>query len=505
MKLAQIFKQIKGDFSIKFNSEKLPEIEVELPEIDSRKIIKNSVFFALNGKATNGINFVESAIEKGASVIVANEIPQIFTQNSAKTSDVILILSKNPFTLLVEFLQIFYPNLPQNIYAVTGTNGKTSVAEFVRQMLEFIGKKSAAIGTLGVLSIHDIKGLESSSLTTPDIISLYKNLAVLKENNIDDVVFEASSIALEQQRMAGVKIAVGAFTNFTQDHLDYHNSMEEYLRCKTLLFSHFLENGVAVLNADIAEFETLKKVNLEHKNSVIDYGFKAQILQIVKIEKFDLNQRIFLKYKEEIFTFEMSQNADFQALNALCALGCILAKNDLSNEELKKLLANFIKLKPALGRMQQVATLPNKAQIFIDFAHTPDAVENVLREARKISKGRLIILFGCGGNRDKSKRPLMGKIASDLADLVIISDDNPRTENALAIRGEILAACNRDKTVEIEGRKAAIIKALAMLQENDILILAGKGHEKYQIIGEEKTHFDEEEIVKLNLAALNLG
>lgn len=500
MQLAQIFQQIKGNFTVSFNSEKLSEIEVESVEIDSRKIVKNSVFFALPGKAANGINFVESAIEKGASVIVANEIPPIFSQNSPKTSNVILILSKNPFDLLVEFLQIFYPKLPQNIYAITGTNGKTSTAEFARQMLEFIGKKSAAIGTLGVLSNHDIAGLEASSLTTPDIVSLYKNLAVLKENQIDDVVFEASSIALEQQRMAGVKIAVGAFTNFTQDHLDYHNSMEEYLRCKTLLFSHFLQNGVAVLNADIAEFETLKKVNLQQKNRIIDYGFKAQVLQIIKIEKQDLNQKITFKYKEELLSFEMSQTSEFQAFNAVCALGCILAKNDLSAFELKKLLANSPKLKSAAGRMQQVT-----GQVFIDFAHTPDALENVLREARKITKGRLIILFGCGGNRDKAKRPLMGKIASDLADLVIVSDDNPRKENAATIRAEILAACDMKKTTEVEGRKAAIIKALAMLQKNDILILAGKGHEKYQIIGEEKLHFDEEEIVKLNLAALNLG
>lgn len=490
MQLAQIFQQIKGDFTIGFNSEKLSEIDVKSAEIDSRKIVKNSVFFALAGKVANGINFVESAIEKGASVIVANEIPQIFKENSSKTSDVILILSKNPFDLLVEFLQIFYPKLPQNIYAITGTNGKTSTAEFTRQMLEFLGKKSAAIGTLGVLSSHDIQGLESSSLTTPDIVSLYKNLAVLKENQIDDVVFEASSIALEQQRMAGVKIAVGAFTNFTQDHLDYHASMNEYLRCKTLLFSHFLQNGVAVLNADIAEFAALKKINLEQKNQVLDYGFKAQVLQIIKIEKVDLNQKVSFKYQEEIFTFEISQSSDFQAFNALCALGSVLAKNDLSAEELKKLLLNFPKLKSAPGRMQQVTP-----QVFIDFAHTPDALENVLREARKITKGRLIILFGCGGDRDKSKRPLMGKIASDLADLAIVTDDNPRKENAKLIRAEILAACNRDKTIEIDSRKAAIIKALAMLEKNDILILAGKGHEKYQITGEEKLHFDEEEIV----------
>ncbi len=312
------------------------------------------------------------------------------------------------------------------------------------------------------------------------------------------MVFEASSIALEQQRMAGIKIAVGAFTNFTQDHLDYHGSMNEYLRCKTLLFSHFLQEGVAVLNADIAEFEGLKKINLQHKNSVIDYGFKAQNLQIVKIEKLDLNQKIFLKYKEELLSFEMSQNADFQALNAVCALGCVLAKNDLTALELKKLLTNFIKLKPALGRMQQVAVLPNQAQIFIDFAHSPDALENVLHEARKITKGRLIVLFGCGGDRDKSKRPIMGKIASNLADLIIITDDNPRSENAATIRAEIFAACDGKKTIEVEGRKAAINKALTMLQQSDILILAGKGHEKYQIIGQEKMHFDEEEIV-LNL------
>ena len=495
MKLSQILKQVKTKFIISFNLEKLSEVEIENIEIDSRKINKNSAFFALKGINNDAIKFVEDALDSGANLIISSKIPKIFKNDSAKIQNVILILCDDIFALLVEFLQIFYHNLPQNIYAITGTNGKTSSANYIKQILKFLEKKSASIGTLGVVCDLDIPSLQDSCLTTPDIVSLYKNLAILKSFGIDDVALEVSSIALEQKRIAGLKIKVAAFTNFTQDHLDYHQTMEEYFRCKSLLFSQFLKDGIAVLNADISQFSQLKNICQKQNHKIIEYGFKAKDLQLCRVDNFDLNQAVFFNYQQNQYRFEIAKTFEFQIFNMLCALACLLACYNLSKADLENILTSFSKLEMSIGRMQKVAILPNAAQIFIDFAHSPDALENVLKQARKMAKNNLIILFGCGGNRDRKKRPIMGEIACKFADLVIVTDDNPRLEDSSLIRSEIIAACDMSKTIEIAGRKEAINKAVKMLKENDILILAGKGHEKYQIIGEEKINFDEEEIV----------
>lgn len=486
MKLSQILSQVNTDFEIVGKPELLDQITIEDIAIDSRLVKKNSVFFALAGKVKDGSEFIESSIKSGANVVVTSKIPQNISG--------FFIISPQPFQLLTEFLQIFYNSLPANIYAITGTNGKTSTAEFTRQILQFLNKKSASIGTLGVMCDQDIKSqLQNSSLTTPDIVSLYKNLKTLKENGVDDVAIEVSSIGLEQGRVAGVKIDVGAFTNLTQDHLDYHKSMEEYFRCKMILFKEVLKNhAFAVLNSDISEFAKIKKICEEKNHTIIEYGFKANDLKLLQA----VDHKIKFEFKKEIYEFELEASGEFQAFNALCALACVMTKNNLSAQELKNLLENFNQLHPAPGRMQRVGVLENKAQVFVDFAHSPDALENVLKLARGLTKSRVVVLFGCGGDRDAGKRPIMGAIGSRLADLVIVTDDNPRSEKPATIRSEILAACDLKKTIEIDDRKLAIEKAINMLQADDILILAGKGHEKYQIIGDTKFEFDEELIVK---------
>ncbi len=491
MKLSVIISQIKTAFEISGNPDLISQINIEDIAIDSRLVKKNSVFFALAGKMQDGSKFIADAIKSGASLVVSSS-------ENKDSSGVIFIKSENPFELLIEFLKIYYHPIPANIYAITGTNGKTSVAEFTRQILQFLGKKSASIGTLGVMCDEQIKlHLQNSALTTPDVVSLYKNLHILKKFAVDDVAIEVSSIGLEQGRINGVNIVVGAFTNFTQDHLDYHKSMDEYLRCKMILFEKVVENGgSAVLNSDIAEFSQIKEICSKGNLNITEYGFKARDLRLQKIEQFELGQKVFFEFCQKNYQFELAVGGDFQAFNALCALGNVLAKNYLNDSQLVDLLTNFHLLQPALGRMQRVGVLPNKAQIFIDFAHTPDALENVLKLARKITKNRVVVLFGCGGNRDNKKRPIMGKIACELADLVIISDDNPRLEEAKLIRAEILVSCSSAKSLEIAGRKDAIEKAITMLEDFDVLILAGKGHEKYQIIGDIKFEFDEELIVK---------
>ena len=465
MKLSQILAQVKTAYTLPIGS--IPdEIEIEDIAIDSRLVKKNSVFFALPGKAKDGFEFIESAIKNGASLIISEQEK-----------------------LLVEFLKIFYAPLPSNIYAITGTNGKTSAAEFTRQILEFLGKKSASIGTLGVTCEALIQAqLQNSSLTTPDIVSLYKNLHILRKNDVDDVAIEVSSIGLEQGRAAGLKFAAGAFTNFTQDHLDYHKSMEEYFRCKSLIFD---QARSAVLNSDIPEFEKLKKICAEKNLNVIEYGRKARDLR--------LEQDLSFSYKGKKYKFELIASGEFQQFNMLCALGNVLSAHELDEKELANLVNNFSNLHSAAGRMQLAGIAPNQAKIYIDFAHTPDALTNVLHLARKLTNSCVLVLFGCGGDRDKTKRPIMGQIACELADLVIITDDNPRTEKPETIRAEILKSCDPKKTLEINGRKAAINYAISLLKPNDILILAGKGHEKYQIIGTKKTEFDEEKIVKDSL------
>ncbi len=489
MQLSKILSKINIQYEV---ASSLDNVEFDDIALDSRLVKKGSVFFALEGRNQDGSKFINDAINNGAVAIV---IPK---HSSTQAPKHLSIICEDPFLLLVEFLKNFYAPLPANVYAVTGTNGKTSVAEFTRQILQFLGKKSASIGTLGV--ICEVRGFENNtalSLTTPDIVSLYKNLYNLKKIGVDDVAVEVSSIGLEQSRVAGVKIETAAFTNFTQDHLDYHKSMQNYFDCKMILFEKVLAtSGVAVLNADIAEFEKIKEICDRRKIKIIEYGFKARDLRLLEVLQHDLEQEIIFEFKQKKYQFKLAVSGEFQAFNALCALGNILAKNNLSDEELENLLKNFQNLHPAAGRMQRVAVLANKAQIFIDFAHSPDALKNVLELARKITKARVLVLFGCGGDRDAAKRPLMGKLASNLADLVIVTDDNPRTENPALIRQAILQECDKARTIEIAGRKEAIAEAIKMLRPEDVLILAGKGHEKYQIIGDKKFEFDEGEIVR---------
>lgn len=504
MKLQKILEQLKTEFKIAFNQDLVAQIEVKDMVIDSRFVKNGDVFFALKGLHKDGIDYAESAVGKGAKVLVISS-QSLFNINNFKQlyPETIIIVSDNNFLLLVEFLQIFYQPLPKNIYGITGTNGKTSTVEYIRQILKFLNINSASIGTLGINcdQQHNLQ-FAVSSLTTPDIVALYKNLYLLKQSNIDDVAIEVSSIGLDQNRLAGIAINCAGFTNFTQDHLDYHQTMENYLLCKIKLFEQCLVNhGFAVLNSDIEEFAKIKKICDQRKIKIIDYGFSANIFKIKKIAQ----QQIFFQYRNQEFVFEMSANGDFQAFNLLCALALVVENHQLTSEQIVQILKKFSQIKTALGRMQKIAQLKNNAQIFIDFAHSPDALKNILMQAQKMLKTivstkskprRLIVLFGCGGDRDRQKRPIMGKIACQLADLVIISDDNPRSEDAKVIRQEILAGCNLTKTIEIADRQNAIIQTLAMLEQDDILILAGKGHEKYQIIGDKKIAFDEEQIVK---------
>ena len=330
MKLSSILQKITTEYQIKQGNELVNRVEIQDIAIDSRLVKKQSsaIFFALEGHDTNGEKFIPSAIEQGAQVVIAKK----FFENDAK--GVIFLITNDPFNFLVETLQVFYQNLPQNIYAVTGTNGKTSTVEFTRQIFELMGVKAASIGTLGLVCDHIIEnGFVDSSLTTPDIVGLYKNLSILKKNGVDHVAIEASSIGLDQKRMAGIEIKNAAFTNFSQDHLDYHDNMEEYFAAKNILFKGVLPDSSKVtLNSDIEEFSVLKGICEAKNHQIIDYG-KNGALKIENVIEKDHGQEIEISYQDENYKFFININVNFQVFNLVCALGLIL--NDLGQSKQK--------------------------------------------------------------------------------------------------------------------------------------------------------------------------
>lgn len=467
-------------------------------EIDSRKVKIDSIFFALRGLTSNGVDFIDQAIKKGAKVIICDIHSNI--NIDLDLNQISIIKTANPHQLLIDMLKAFYHDLPKNIFAVTGTNGKTSVAQFCHEILQILGKKSATIGTLGIVcQDDDIKDkFVGSSLTSPDIVTFYQNLAILKAHNIDFVILEASSIGLEQGRIDGIAANVGIFTNFSQDHLDYHQNMENYFQAKMILFNNILKSGsLAILNSDDNKFSDLVNIAQNNDLKIIDYGFKAQDFVLKNIVKKDNFSKVNIKILEKEYSFETNLIEEFQIINLLCALAAIASYLKLDDKIIEYLLNKLDNIRIACGRMEQIAILKNNAKIYIDFAHSPDALQNILQSARKISKSKLIVLFGCGGNRDAAKRPLMGRVADNFADIIIITDDNPRNEDRDQIRKDIILGINnKEKLIEVADRKLAIKKAISLLSNDDILILAGKGHEKYQIIGDKKIEFDENIIVR---------
>ena len=438
------------------------DAEITSLTADSRKVVPGSLFFAVKGAKVDGHDFIEIAIANGAAAIIGERNMNVsipYLQSANIRHDMAILAAK------------FYNRQPAKIAVITGTNGKTSTADFCRQFFELAGKDSASIGTLGF--IHGMQILEFDN-TSPDPILLHQNLAKVA----DFAAIEGSSIGLHQHRLDGVNVTAAGWTNFTQDHLDYHGSMEEYFRTKALLFTQVMQSGVAVLNKDMPEFERIKTICQNHQ--IITFG-KGGDLEILKQTPTPDGQEITVNIFGRKTDYQIELVGKFQSENILCASGLAFACG-LQDFPLEK-------LKPIAGRMEKAAT-----GIYVDYAHTPDAIETALKALRPHTSGSLRIVFGCGGDRDKTKRPLMGALAAKLADSVIITDDNPRTEKPEAIRAEILAAC--PDATEISDRKTAIQTAITVMKKGDTLLIAGKGHEKYQIYGTEKQYFDDVEVVK---------
>jgi UDP-N-acetylmuramoyl-L-alanyl-D-glutamate--2,6-diaminopimelate ligase len=385
----------------------------------------------------------------------------------------------------------FFRAQPRTIAAVTGTNGKTSVASFTRQIWSHGGIQAASIGTLGLIA----PGVERpGALTTPDPVSLHQILSDLAADGVDHLAMEASSHGLDQYRLDGVRVTIAGFTNLSRDHLDYHRTMEAYLKAKLRLFASVMQpGGTAVLNADVPEFDAIKSVCAARGHRVMSYGRAGDDIALEASSPTPRGQALRLRIGGKAHDIEIPLAGSFQAANVLCALSMAIAGGADEDDALEALPT----LIGAKGRMERVAEL-NGAPVYVDYAHTPDALENVLNALRPHAAGRLIVVFGCGGDRDAGKRPIMGDIAARLADVVFVTDDNPRTENADAIRWAILGGIPKTAAParEIGDRAAAIAAALRELEPGDVLLLAGKGHERGQIVGDKVLPFDDSEVAR---------
>ncbi len=447
---------------------------------DSRKAILGSIFFAINGNTSDGNIFIQDAIKNGAKFIVSHG-ENFFIK---KQNDVLFISVKNPRKELARICSIFWSAKFDHIVAVTGTNGKSSTVDIVRQIWINSGIDAASVGTLGIITKDsEIKG----SLTSPGAVTLRHIFDDFKKKNVKNVAMEASSHGLDQHRVDDIKFSVCAFTNFTQDHLDYHKTFENYWKAKERLFSE-LSGDFFVVNSDDVMSEKIKKIAQEKNIKCISYGKKSKDIKLISVREIDQYQKVRISFFGREIEFDLSLAGDFQVYNSLCAMG-ICYTTGISVESICNSLKN---LRPINGRLELVGQY-NAANIYIDYAHTPDALKNAILSLRKHTKNKLVVVFGCGGNRDKDKRHLMGKIAKKLADAVIVTDDNPRNEDPKSIRKMILDGCPNAK--EIDGRKEAIKFAIHQLQPGDILLVAGKGHEDYQILADGKIHFSDREII----------
>lgn len=447
---------------------------------DSRKVKAGDVFVAIPGVKVDGASFILSAIKKGASKIVVRRGTKL-----PKNISIPVVEVTEPRLTLSELAASAYPNQPPFTVAVTGTNGKTSTVSFVRQLGEMAGIKSASVGTLGVDSADYT---EPESCTTPDPVFLHQILNTLFEKGVDICAMEASSHGLDQYRMHSVILSAAGFTNLTRDHLDYHKDIDTYLAAKNRLFSEVLpERKPAILNADD---DYSARILVPHGQKIF-YGRKGRDLTLAGQRFTSDGQVLDLNLFGTKTTIHFPVIGDFQAYNMLCAVGLLLERIPL-----QQLIQFLPQLKAPRGRMEFVGKSSKGASIYIDYAHTPDALMNALRTIRPHTSGKLHVVFGCGGDRDPGKRPMMGKIATQFADHVYVTDDNPRSEDPKLIRAAILAEAPKAK--EFDDRAKAIAAAVHALKPEDVLIVAGKGHETYQVLKSGPVHFDDkEEILKV--------
>jgi len=448
---------------------------------DSRAVRPGFLFAALPGTRVDGRAFIAEAVANGAHYVLAPDGTALPAE--ARDAGVRLIADANVRRRFALMAADFYGRQPETIAAVTGTAGKTSVAAFARQIWRALGLEAASIGTLGITAPD---GDRYGRLTTPDPVALHADLADLAAAGVTHLAMEASSHGLHQYRLDGVRIGAAGFTNLSRDHLDYHPTMADYLAAKTRLFTEVLRpDGTAVVNVDSAEGREVAERARAAGRRVASYGETGEHLRLTRVEPHADGLDVAFALDGAPHRATLALVGPFQALNVLCALGLVLA----GGADRDAALAALPGLAGVRGRLEKVAATAEGAPIFVDYAHKPGALETVLTALRPHARGRLAVVFGCGGDRDKGKRPEMGTVAARLADRVVVTDDNPRTEDPAAIRAEILAAC--PGAIEIGDRMEAIQAAVGELAADDVLVIAGKGHETGQIVGDTVRPFDD--------------
>jgi UDP-N-acetylmuramoyl-L-alanyl-D-glutamate--2,6-diaminopimelate ligase len=456
--------------------------------MDSRAVKPGDLFFALAGSKTDGARFIDSAIASGAAAIAGDHPPQGGLL-------IPFVTTPNPRRALALAAAKFYPRQPGTIAAVTGTSGKTSVAAFARQIWLRLGHASASIGTIGLVSP---KRTIYGSLTTPDPIALHRQLDEIAGEGVTHLAFEASSHGLDQYRLDGVRINAGGFTNLSRDHMDYHPDVAHYLAAKLRLFELVAPDGAAVISADHDCSQAVIEKARAKGLRIITVGGKGdgggEGIALVKAEIDGFAQQLTLRHRGQRYAVRLPLVGEFQIENALVAAGLAIG----TGSDAKSVFASLEHLEGAKGRLERVGER-NGAPIFVDYAHKPDALAKALQALRPYAKRRLVVVFGAGGDRDAGKRPLMGEIATQNADSVIVTDDNPRSENPEMIRAAILQTAKGAK--DIGDRADAIRTAIAALQPGDALLVAGKGHETGQIVGDRVLPFSDHDAVAAALAS----
>ena len=459
---------------------------------NTRSLKKNNIFFAIKGNSIDGNKFISKAIEKGSKIIVTEQKIKDYRNG------ILFIRTKNIRKLLAEVSFKIYNKIPKNLVAVTGTNGKSSVAEFYLQIMQLNKKKVASIGTLGVKSKNINLNLFN---TTTDPINLGQILQKLKKEKVDNVIMEASSHGLKQYRLDGLKFKSGIFTNLSQDHLDYHKNLKNYLKAKLYLFENLIEKkGNVITDKDIPQYKTIKQISLKKKLKISAINEKQNNFQILSHRYDNENQLIKIKHKDSIKEINLNLIGKIQIKNILMAV-IAAQKSNLNFENILKVLPE---LKPVEGRLEKIGTIKNNSIVILDYAHTPDALKFCLLNIKEqFPDKKLNLLFGCGGNRDQNKRAKMGKIASIYADNVYLTDDNPRLENPTRIRKDIKKGIKDKKIIEISNRAIAISEAIKNLKSGDVLVVAGKGHENIQEIGKKKIKFSDRKKILIEIQKKN--
>lgn len=462
-------------------------VDVEITGLtsDSRAVTPGALFVALKGAAADGRDYIPQAIKNGAAAVLSDK--------GLDVSGAPYIGVDNPRETYAYLAARLYPGQPETIVAMTGTNGKSSTVEFLRQIWAGAGKDAACFGTLGIVTD---KGTQPLSHTTPDAVALQRTLMDMKAQGITHCGMEASSHGLDQNRLDAVRLAAVGFSNLTQDHFDYHPTMEDYFMAKARLFTQLAPKGVpAVINVDSEYGRRL--VDICSHLDVTTVGWGGEDLRIAEVTPRSASQTLVLIHQGKRLTLDVPLAGEFQILNAVSAAGLAIA----TGVDPQTVFAQLEKLTGVNGRMERAGLTPEGAPIFIDFAHTPDGLDKLLRGVRPHTMGRIIVVFGCGGDRDPDKRPKMGKIAEQLADVVIVTDDNPRTEDAAAIRAAVMKGC--PDATEIGDRAQAIAHGVSLLRKGDCLVIAGKGHESGQIVGTKVIPFKDVDVARKALEALS--